>query len=274
MASNGVQQPKDRNVLRQKLGVVYFTLRRRGLWAFGGIKFARRVDRALPPAELKYTHFTHQTPLYREWKDVDPQLERNKKTNFAIVLSKIDSVILRPGETFSFWRLVGKPTRRKGYIEGVVLRKGVLGGGIGGGLCHLTGFTYWMTLHTPLDVTERHRHSHDTSPGGWPTPFGSDATCFYNYKDLMITNNTAQTFQLRLETTENHLRGAWMSDTPPACKYDVYQKEHSIRQEDCGRHMRHGVLHRRAYDLGGVLKYDEFISENQAVMLYPPGDGA
>jgi len=263
-----INQSKNRNILRQKLGVGYFTLKRRMYWIFGGIKFARRGG-TLPPTMLEHAHFTHQTPIYRAWQNVDPQLERNKRVNFGIALAKIDMVTLQPGETFSFWRLLGKPTRRKGYIEGVVLRNGVLGGGIGGGLCHLTGFTYWMTLHTPLTVTERHRHSHDTSPAGWPQPFGSDATCFYNYKDLMITNNTDHAFQLRLEATEEHLRGAWISDAPPVSKYEVYQKHHSIEIEKHGKYIRHGVLHRRVYDLDGVLKNDEFISENYAVQLYP-----
>jgi len=167
---------------------------------------------------------------------------------------------------------VGKPTQQKGYIEGAVLLGGVLGGGIGGGLCHLTGFIYWMALHTPLTITERHRHSHDTSPAGWPTPYGSDATCFYNYKDLMITNNTSQAFQLRLTicNDQEQLQGALLSNAPPIHKYQIYQKEHSIKQEESGVYTRHGTLHRKIYDLDGTQLKDEFISENRAIMLYPP----
>lgn len=44
-----------------------------------------------------------------------------------------------------------------------------------------------MALHTPLTVTERHRHGYDVFPDAERTiPFGSGATCFYNYGDLMI----------------------------------------------------------------------------------------
>jgi len=256
---------KNRSALRQKLGVLYFTLKRYVFWRCGGLKFAKKGQE-----ELHHEHFTHQTPIYRQWHDVDPQLERNKKTNFGIVLPKINGITLRPGETFSFWKMVGKPSRRRGYIEGVVQIRGKLRGGIGGGLCHLTGFIYWMTLHTALTVTERHSHSHDTMPAGWPQPFGSDATCFYSFKDLMITNNTGQIFQLRLEADNSHLRGAWLADAPPSHKYEAYQKELEVRREDCGRYTRRGVLHRRVYSLDGALKTDEFISENQAIMLYPP----
>ena len=266
------QQPKNRSAIRAKLGVAYFTLKRYALWAFGGLKFARRGRPCACPCQ--HEHFVHQTPLFREWKDVDPQLERNKVVNMGIALSKINGVTLQPGQVFSFWRLLGRPNSRKGYIDGVVLRKGVLGGGIGGGLCHLTGFIYWMTLHTPLAIKERHRHSHDTSPAGWPSPFGSDATCFYNYKDLMIQNNTSQVFKLRLEVDaeQGRLRGAWLSDRPPDCKYEVYQVGHVIQREDWGGYTRHNSLHRRVYDLDGTLKGDEFIAENHAIMLYPPSE--
>ena len=40
-----------------------------------------------------------------------------------------------------------------------------------------------MTLHTPLQVTERYRHSYDVFPDAdRKLPFGSGATCAYNYR--------------------------------------------------------------------------------------------
>ena len=43
----------------------------------------------------------------------------------------------------------------------MVLHYGSFQTGIGGGLCQLSNLIYWMTLHTPLTVTERYRHSFD-----------------------------------------------------------------------------------------------------------------
>ena len=44
----------------------------------------------------------------------------------------------------------------------------------GGGLCQLSNLIYWMTLHTPLTITERYRHSYDVFPDSNRTqPFGS-----------------------------------------------------------------------------------------------------
>lgn len=174
-------------------------------------------------------------------------------------------VTLQPGETFSFWKMIGRPTRRKGYLEGVILHKGSFGSGIGGGLCHLSGFIYWMAIHTPLTVTERHRHGYDTTPDKL---FGSDATCFYNYKDLMITNNTEQPSQLHIEIGKDQLRGAWKSGAPPACRYEVYEKQSAVQHEDWGGCTRHNHLHRKIYGLGGNIIGDEFIAENHAIMMY------
>ena len=262
MTVQRMHRPMDRSAARQKIGVMYFRLRRHLLWLFGGIKFARKSDE-----RLGYVQFSHQTPLLRHLRGIDIGLEHNKITNLHIALKKVDGVVLRPGEVFSLWKLIGKPTRRKGYLEGVVLRKGAFSSGIGGGLCHLSGFIYWMTLHTPLTITERHRHGYDTTPDKF---FGSDATCFYNYKDLMIANNTSRPFQLQLVVGENELSGAWLSDAEPAHVYELYEKQSAVHLEDWGGHTRHNIIHRRLYDLEGNVVGDEFVAENHAIMMYAP----
>jgi len=265
-----MQRPKNRGALRLKLGTAYYRLKRYMLWAFGGIKFAGRGD-LWSLDNLQYEHFTHQTPLLRNLKDVDMQLQRNKITNLRIAVERLDGVTIHPGQMFSYWRLIGKPTRAKGYLPGMVLDRGTVKAGIGGGLCQLSNLIYWMTLHTPLTVTERHRHGYDVFPdSGRTQPFGSGATCFYNYGDLMIKNNTSQIFRLELEVDESHLRGAWKSSAPPVCKYEVYEKAHLIQSEYWGGYTRHNLIYRRVYDLDGAIVGDEFVAENHAIMMYAP----
>jgi len=262
VASMKMIKPKSRHPIRLKLGIAFYRLKRHVLWLSGGIKFAKRCE-----TELSYEHFVHETPLLRHLIGIDPILERNKVTNLHITATKVHMVTLYPSEAFSFWWLIGKPTARKGYLEGVVLQKGAFDSEIGGGLCHLSGFIYWMTLHTPLTVKERHRHGYDTTPNKL---FGSDATCFYNYKDLMIENNTDEVFQLHIEVGENQLKGAWKSDALPKYRYEIYEKQSEIKQEDWGGYTRHNHLHRRIYDLKDIQIGDEFVAENHAIMMYPP----
>jgi vancomycin resistance protein VanW len=260
-------KPKTRSAARLRLGGAYFTLRRHIQRLLGGYRFAR-IRGETPEFEA----FSHATPLLRQLKNLDMRLQYNKVTNLKIAVSRLDGVTLFPGETFSYWRCIGRPTRQKGYLDGMILRNGKLASAVGGGLCQLSNLIYWMALHTPLTVTERHRHGYDVFPDDNRTqPFGSGATCFYNYGDLTLYNGTDAVFQLRLEVTETELRGRWLSDAPPEYTYEVYEKEHIIRTEAWGGYSRSNVLFRRKYDAATREQTaDELVAENRAVMMYAP----
>ncbi|MCL1810412.1 MAG: VanW family protein [Clostridiales bacterium] len=261
-----VEKPRYRSQLRLVLGKTYYTLKRYALWAFAGDKFAFKAEN-----ELKYEFISHQTPLLRNLKDVDMHMQFNKITNLTIAVEKINYATIAPGETFSFWKMIGKPSIRKGYLKGMVLQNGKITSRTGGGLCQLSNLIYWMTVHTPLTVLERHRHGYDVFPDSDRTqPFGSGATCFYNYGDLVIKNNTGSSFQLALNLSETHLLGSWKSDSPPECKYEVYEKDHIIRHETWGGYTRHNLIHRKKCGLDGCFIEDEYVVENHAIMMYAP----
>jgi vancomycin resistance protein VanW len=120
-------------------------------------------------------------------------------------------------------------------------------------------------------VTERHRHGFDVFPdSGRTQPFGSGATCFYNYGDLMIRNDTLDTFQLKLAVGEKELNGAWFCDTAPKYRYEVYEAEHIIKYEFWGQYTRNNRLNRKKFGINGELISDDFIVENRAIMMYSP----
>ncbi|MCL1797642.1 MAG: VanW family protein [Eggerthellaceae bacterium] len=266
MLPEASKKPIDRSRLRLWLGKNYFTFKRYFLWLFGGLKFSTIRTEILP-----FECFCHKTPLLRKLKDVDMYLQYNKIENLKIAVPKINNMTIKPGETFSYWKAIGKSTKRKGYLKGLVLQNGTFTAGIGGGLCQLSNLIYWLTIHTPLTVTERHRHGYDVFPDSNRTqPFGSGATCFYNYGDLMIANNTEQTFQLVVEITETDLKGAWLTDKPPQYTYEVYEREHFMQAEFWGGYTRHNLLYRKKYDLEGTVIDDEYIVENHAIMTYAP----
>ena len=205
-------EPIRRSALRLRLGGLALCWRRRLLWHTGGLRFAR----PRPEVECPYLRAEHATPLLRRLRGEDMALQRSKVTNLRLAAARLDGLTLRPGETLSFWRAVGKPTRRRGYVEGMILRNGRVASGVGGGLCQMTNLLYWMTLHTPLTVTERWRHGYDVFPDSNRTqPFGSGATCFYNYMDLMVRNDTPDTWRLVLQVTDTHLEGGSGGPTAP-----------------------------------------------------------
>lgn len=253
--------------LRRHCGRIYYTCRRFAAWHFSGNTFCR--TRSLEP--LPYLHAEHRTRFLRPLKNVDMYLQENKKVNIRLASERLNGVVLRPGETFSFWRLVGLPVGFKGYKEGLVLFRGGLRKGVGGGLCQLSNLLYWMTLHTPLKVTERWRHSYDVFPDVERTqPFGSGATVAYNYVDLQIVNPTAEIFQLCLRQDDSFLYGEWRGECEPRSVYTVFEKNHRIESHSWGGYMRCNELYRNIMCSRTGVQTEEFVAANNALMMYSP----
>jgi vancomycin resistance protein VanW len=260
-------RPKQRSRIRLLAGKFYHTIRRYIYWYTGTSKFAQSYNMNLLPNIA----FEHKTPLLRKLKDVDMWMQYNKVENLKLALKRLNGIVIRPGETFSYWRLIGRPSRRKGYKEGMVLYYGGFKAGIGGGLCQLSNLIYWMTLHTPLIVVERYRHSYDVFPDvNRLQPFGSGATCVYNYRDLQIYNSTDRDYQLHLTLDEEYLQGEWRTTEDPETVYKVYENKHWITHEFWGGYIRNNMIHRKTLDRTGNELKDEYISENHAIMMYSP----
>ena len=202
---------------------------------------------------------------------MDLNLQYNKVNNLKVAANKVNNILIRPGEIFSYWKLIGKPSRHKGYQDGLILKPdGTFGTGVGGGLCQLSNLIYWMTLHTPLKVIERYRHSHDIFPDSDRTqPFGSGSTCVYNYLDLKIYNETDVEFQLKIQVTEDNLVGEWRSAKPAQYHYQVYEKGHFISSTYWGGYIRNNTIYRRVYERDELID-DEYVTENHAIMMYQP----
>ena len=83
--------------------------------------FARKKSNDLLPVIIK----KHNSLIRRRLGNVDMQLQENKAVNLSIAAPCVNGVIIRPGETFSFWRLVGRDTRKRGFKEGLAIARAV-----------------------------------------------------------------------------------------------------------------------------------------------------
>ncbi|WP_176573611.1 VanW family protein [Neobacillus novalis] len=149
-----IKQPIKRSQLRIYLGTKYYRLKRYWEWYTDGKSYAKQKE----TAKLKHIIFTHKTVLLRQLKDVVMWLQHNKVKNLTIAVKSLNGIILKPGETFSYW------TRT----------------------------------------------------------------------------------------------------------YEVYEKEHLMTQEYWGGYARHNKSHRKVYNLNQELFADEYITENNAIMMYEP----
>jgi vancomycin resistance protein VanW len=263
-----IPKPVHRSALRLALGKAFYINKRRLEWYLSAKRYATKRS----TTSLLHQHFTHATPMLRALSGVDMQLQFNKKASLEIAAACIDGLILKPGETFSFWRLVGKPTVSRGFKIGLVLRNGTIQQDIGGGLCQMTNLIYWLTIHTELTIVERWRHGFDVFPdAGRTQPFASGATCAYNYIDLQIRNDTANIYQLRVCPEGDWLRGAWACDGPARFRYEVMEKDHAIKMEYWGGYSRHNEIWRKKFGVeSGALIEEEFVTSNHAIMMYEP----
>ena len=109
-------------------------LKRRIKDMLSGTRFAKKRDQASLPVVV----YRHSSLIRRRLGNVDMRLQENKAVNLALAVKQIDGLVIRPGETFSIWRMVGRTTKRKGYKEGLTITKGQPTPGVGGGLCQLS----------------------------------------------------------------------------------------------------------------------------------------
>lgn len=108
----------------------------------------------------------------------------SRAVNIALASSRINGLVIQPGESFSFNQAILPRTAANGYVKAnvIVNKKYVLG--IGGGICQVSSTLYAAMLTAGLPATERHPHSLDV---GY-IPVGMDATISGNALDLRFTN--------------------------------------------------------------------------------------
>lgn len=128
------------------------------------------------------------TPLWTETEPQERPLVAGKIHNLRIAISRLNGIEVPAGEVFSFWKHVGRATKRSGFVEGRELREGCIIPNVGGGLCQISNALYDAALQANLEIVERHRHTQVVS--GSLAEHGRDATVFWNYVDLRFRSST------------------------------------------------------------------------------------
>lgn len=123
-----------------------------------------------------------KTPLWVENTLSERSLQLGKAENLRQAIRHLQKVVIFPESTFSFWRQIGRATRRSGYVPGRQISEGCLIPAIGGGLCQLSNALYDVALKIGAEIVERHPHSRIV-PGSTAQQ-GRDATVYWNYIDL------------------------------------------------------------------------------------------
>jgi len=270
MSVTGTIRTTARNVLPRSLRIELRRLARAPLWLWEWPRAAGRPRSPVDGSIFRHILATHRSPLERKKGALPPALQEGKERNVALGTSKLDGVVIEPGQVFSYHRLVGRPSRSRGFRTGLELHEGELSAGVGGGLCQVSNMLYLLALRSGLDVVERHRHDLDIFPDHERTiPFGCGATVYYNFKDLRFVNNLGRPVLVRLELIDGWLVGALMAPEHPGFEIEVYEVDHRFFCKR-GEWHRENRIRRRFLGRRGRIIRDELIAHNLARVLYQP----
>lgn len=232
---------------------------------FKGEKYARKKCGQALDCIIK----SHSSLIVRRLEGVDIELQQNKETNLILAAKAINGIVIRPGETFSLWRLIGHPTVKKGYKEGLTIsRRNGLGRGVGGGLCQIANMIHWLVLHSPLKTTEKHHHSDALFPDEKRrVPFGTGTSIFYNTLDYRFVNPTKEDYQLLVWVEDGYLCGELRSSAPCSSRYKIYEEDHHFRKEG-DDYYRISKVYRSIINKENGEETKELILDNHSKVLY------
>ncbi len=220
-------------------------------------------------AHLPHIVKGHASILVRKLHNVDLRLQENKVTNIKLACDKINGIIVRPGQTFSFWRTVGKTSSKLGYKEGLVISKKGFRPGVGGGLCQMANMVHWLVLNSPLTVTELHHHTDALFPDERRrVPFGTGTSVRYNNVDYRFKNTTDQCVQILVWCENGELCGELRSEREYPYRYRLVEENHHFKKEG-DDYFRISQVYRHVIDrsTNETIK-KELVLDNHSLVMY------
>ncbi len=212
---------------------------------------------------------THSSNIIKKGKGIDPISQENKAINIMLACNKINGIIIHPGEVFSFWKTIGKATKKKGYKEGRVIVGDKLKLGTGGGLCNLGNTINLLILHSPLEIVEFHKHSDALAPdAGKRMPLSSGTSVYYNYIDYRFKNNSNQDIQLFVWCEDGQLKGELRSEEEFPYTYDLVEENHHFEKEE-DKYYRVSKIYRNTIEKSsGNILNKELIWDNHSLVMF------
>ncbi len=110
-----------------------------------------------------------------------------RTTNLKLACKAINGTIIQPGETFSFNKVVGERTSKKGYKKATIFTGSEsTSESLGGGVCQVASTIFNAALLGNLQIVERYQHSQRVTY----CPLGRDAAIYWGSEDFKFRNNT------------------------------------------------------------------------------------
>lgn len=108
----------------------------------------------------------------------------SRANNINVASKALNGVIIMPNESFSFNKIVGERTEKRGYQTAPVIIGDKLESGLGGGVCQVSTTLHNAVVRAGLTPTERDHHNIPVKYVG----LGMDATVDYGSIDYKFKN--------------------------------------------------------------------------------------
>jgi len=125
---------------------------------------------------------------------------QSRVKNIIEAASRMNGIIVAPGETFSFNDNLGDISPEEGFVQGKVIFGGRTIDGVGGGVCQVSTTAFRAALKAGYPIVERNSHGYRV--GFYElngAPPGLDAAIFQPTADFRFTNDTQ--YHLLIETS-------------------------------------------------------------------------
>ena len=221
---------------------------------------ARRLWEAAEAAEMVSTpiEYLHPTLTAKDLEELGTRTTDfsfstpNRANNVRLVAEKLDGLVLKPGEQFSYNGYVGQRTEEAGFLAAPAYDNGKVVYEVGGGICQVSSTLYYSVLCANLQVDDRTCHYFEVNY----LPRGLDATVSWPSPDFKFTNNreypikiraTAGTdMRLTIEIWGSNIDGTYV--VPTSSWWAYYDEEHPKVQIGYK-----AVSYRDVYDKDGNL---------------------
>jgi vancomycin resistance protein YoaR len=137
---------------------------------------------------------------------VFPGSIQNRIYNLTLAASRVNGVIVKPGEIFSFNKTIGDVSKLTGYKEAYVIQNGRTVLGDGGGVCQVSTTLFRALLNAGLPIVERNQHAYRVHYYEEDSAPGIDAAIYTPNVDLRFRNDTKHHLLIQAYVIPDDLR--------------------------------------------------------------------
>lgn len=130
----------------------------------------------------------------------------NRIYNISLAASRLNGILISPGDVFSFNKALGDISSFTGYKQAYVIQNGKTVLGDGGGVCQVSTTLFRAALNAGLPIVERNPHAYRVGYYEQDSGPGIDASIYSPGIDLRFKNDTGNYILIQSYTDTNNLR--------------------------------------------------------------------